>query len=186
MRKFILPSLFVLLLYVSCSPGEVADLLGSREESDTITITALIPESAAGEIMPAAGKAAVSQLVLESGNHWTKGVPGFGENALSAFTGEYRIPGMAGTVWVWLTREFLYYDGWTARAGITGFRTLQKTENDGLAAAVTLNDSWTIVILLPPGISAEEEDRLITTLAGRFSGFSGQYQDISLPAFIPY
>ena len=172
-------ALFV--LFFSCDPKVITERLGPRGVTETEAITALIPEPAAET-----ETASVSQLVLESGNYWTAGVPGFGENALSAFTGEYRVPGMPKTVWVWLTREFLYYDGWTGRDSITSYSIRQKTEKDGLAAAASLSDAWTIVILLPPEISAEEEDRLITTLVGKFSGFSSQSRDISFPALIPY
>jgi hypothetical protein len=78
----------------------------------------------------------VRRAVLNRGNGWVKGVPGFGVNAFDALYGDYRLdppdpaapaagdpsggetPGFS----VWVTRAPLYLDGeiWRNRPGISG------------------------------------------------------------------
>ena len=172
-------SLVFVVLFSSCTPVEQ---LGSRDKKEAGPITALVQEPDVVE-----EKQELSQLALESGNQWTAGIPGFAENALSAFTGEYRVPAKTGTVRIWLTREFIYYEGWDARNSITTRTVYQKRGNGSLVAAASLNNTWTLVILFPPGteFTPEEEDRLIMVLVNKFADFSGQGQNISLPALIP-
>ncbi|MCL1815935.1 MAG: hypothetical protein FWG27_08985 [Treponema sp.] len=177
------PLVFAAFLFLSCRPGLIAEQFGPRITEENL-ITALPPEPAIADTE----SGDVPQLVLESGNHWAAGIPGFGENALSAFTGEYRIPGKRGTTRIWLTREFLYYEGWANRGSITSPTVLQKIGSEGRVASVTLNNIWTMVILLPKGteFSLDEEDWLIMLLVSKFAGFSGQSRNLSLPAFISY
>jgi hypothetical protein len=173
----LIPAAFFAVV-AACVPQAAAERPGLRQE-DT-SIIALIPEPVA-EAEPQA----VSQLVLRSGNDWIAGIPGFGENALSAFTGEYSIPGKTGTVKIWLTREYLYYDGWASRSSITSHTVLQKMGNEGRVVAAALGNALTLIVLLPQGteVSSEEEDRLIMIL---ISQFTGQGQNLFLPAMIPY
>ena len=172
------------IIFGSCTPAEIiAERFGNRERTEENTITALIPEPAS-EIDSPSG----SSMILENGNYWTAGVPGFGENALSAFAGEYRVPGTAETIKVWLTMEFIYYEGWSSRNSITRIPVLEKMGYEGLIVASTINDSWTAVMLFPlgSGLSRQDEDRIILDLISKFSSFSGQNQNISLPAIIDY
>ena len=184
MRRLILLTAFLcMLVFGSCAPGTIVERLTHHEKTDEGIITALVPEPAS-EIEDPTG----SNMVLESGNYWTAGVPGFGENALSAFTGEYRIPGITETIKVWLTMEFIYFDGWNNRNSITTIPVLEKMGYEGIITASTLNNNWTAVMLFPlgSGLSRQDEDRIILDLIDRFSGFSGQGQNISFPAIIAY
>jgi len=175
--------LFLFTSLAACAPG-AAEKSGSVEQQKT-TITALIPEQKQAEAEQDPGP----RLVLEQGNYWTAGIPGFGENALPAFTGEYRIPGKTALVWIWLTREFIFYDRWARRTSMTSYTVLQKAEDIGRVVSVALDDTWTLVALLPKGtaLSLEEEDRLIITLIQGLSGYRDpNSRNISLPAAIPY
>jgi hypothetical protein len=182
------------LLFTACSGSRLSEWnpvtgenSGSAKKQKT-TITALTGEgakTAQGESKTEPPPA--PRLVLEQGNYITLGIPGFGENALSALTGEYRIPDKTELVKVWLTGEFMFYDRWARRTSISGYTVLQKMEDIGRIVSSTLNDNGTLVILLPQGnaLSLEEEDRLITTLIKGLAGFRwGNLQNMSLPAMI--
>ena len=175
---------FCFVLFVTCTPEMIAEQFASPKKTEESVITALIPEEEViNEEAPA-----VTQMVLESGNYWTRGIPGFGENALSAFAGEYRVPGKTETVKIRLTMEFLYYEDWANRNSALGFLISEKTENKDRIIAFPLNDFWTAILLLPLELvlNEEEENRIITGFINKFRGFSGQGQNISLPALIPY
>jgi hypothetical protein len=186
----VLLTLGELLTLESCAPEMIASRLAQEEESE-VTIAALpsgqeaLAASTAGA--EAAGNAA-ARLVLESGNYWSAGIPGFGENALSAFVGEYRIPGKTERVKVWLTMEFMYYEGWTNRDSVNGIAVIEKTADDGRIVAASLNEFWTAVLHLPPGagLSEEDQNRIVSNLINNFDGFSGQSRNISLPALVDY
>ena len=193
-HSFVLP-LFIIFC-VSCTPELVVEQFASHEKKEDI-ITALTPEPVS-KMEPLSG----SNMILESGNYWTIGIPGFGENALSAFIGEYRIPGKTKTVKIWLTGEFIYYIGWKDRNSIPGILVREKMGNDGMIVASALGSNWTAVMQLPvdEGLSEQDENRIIVNLISKFSGisglesrsgqasaeYSGQGQYISFPAFIAY
>jgi hypothetical protein len=187
-------TLFFLIVLGSCTPETVKNFAFSRKTEEQNTITALANESPDAETgsETAGSETEVSEagLVLERGNSWTAGIPGFGENALAAFTGEYRIPGKTGLLRIWLCREFLYYDGgWTRRESISGYTVLQRSASQGLAAAAPLDSLWTAVVLFPEELSPEEEDLLFTACIERLSGFAAQQAGsryISLPAQISF
>jgi hypothetical protein len=185
-RRLVLRLWFPALLTLgSCISGSVETLVFGEEKAET-TIAALPAPPPPDEALSGAGNAENdSQLVLESGNHWVAGIPGFDENALAAFSGDYRIPGKTIPVRIWLTREFLYYRDWAGR-DVFGLRVRQKMVGEGRIIAAGLEGMWNMVLLLPPELNAEEEDRLITVLTGRFDGFSVQAENVSLPALIPY
>jgi len=183
-----LPSLvmfFYFALFGSCTPDMVVERLTGTdsEKIEENTITALIPEP-----KPAEETSIAAQMVLESGNYWTTGVPGFGENALSAFMGEYRVAGKTGMVKVWLTMEFVYYEGWTNRDSITEMTVLEKMGNEGRIAASALNAYWTAVLWFPSemDLTEEEENTIIVSLIKKFGGFTGQSQNVSLPPLITF
>ena len=161
----------------------MAERFNYREEQTDITsISSIITANGyEPELLPE------SQLVLESGNHWTSGIPGFRENALSAFTGEYRISGETETVRIWLTREFLYYENWTEQNTINAYINYRKLDGTNRLASVQLDENWTLVITIPAALidSQEEEDHLIRSFIDRISGMPRQSQNISLPAIIP-
>jgi hypothetical protein len=175
----------LLALLGSCDPGSVQKFAGPDPATADTIITALAAEPQEdGQNDPVEPAAAESRLVLERGNYWTAGIPGFGENALKAFTGEYRMPGSDNPVRIWLTREVLYYEGWTGRGSMNGIR--QKTETGGTVAASVLDTVWTAIVLLPGDLPAEEEDRILTAFRTRLTGISSYPQNVSLPALIPF
>lgn len=182
-KIIILVSFFCLAAFVSCTPEIVAERFIINEKPADLIINSLIPE-------PAAEKENLSNsnMILESGNYWTVGIPGFGENALSAFIGEYRIPGETETVKIWLTGEFIYYQGWTNRNSTAGLIVMEKVVNENRIIASPMNSYWTAVMLFPSGTALKEEDenRIFTELINKLSGFSGGSQNISLPALIAY
>lgn len=180
------PVIIFLIIFGSCTQAkQIVERFSQRQDEKTEEniITSLVPESAAVE-----KSLSGSSLVLENGNYWTVGIPGFGENALSAFIGEYRIPDITDTIKVWLTREFIYYEGWHNRASITSIQVREKTGFEGRIVASTLNENWTAVMLFPlgSGLSVQDEDRIITYLIGKFGSFSGMNQNISFPAIVAY
>ncbi|MCL1813263.1 MAG: hypothetical protein FWG29_07055 [Treponema sp.] len=176
---------FYLFVFESCTAEMIVERFAAHEETEEIIITALVSEP---EPVSETEGFSGSNMILESGNYWTAGIPGFGENALSAFAGEYRIPEKTEPVKVWLTMEFVYYDGWTNRDSITRIPVQEKWGNEGQIVALTLNENWTVVMQFPlgSGLSRDDEDRIIMDLVGKFSGFSGQGQNVSLPAIIAY
>jgi hypothetical protein len=192
----VLPLFFAFVFFKSCTPEMVVSRLANREEKkEEAAITALIPdengklkESSPDTTETAAANIPAFHMVLEKGNYWTRGIPGFGENALSAFAGEYRIPGKTETVKVWMTMEFIYYEGWTNRTSLTNIQVQEKMILEGLMISSALNNNWTIVINVPlgMGLGTEGENRIILSLIKRLMNFSGQIQNISYPAIITY
>ena len=180
----VLAAFFCVIVFGSCDRAEIiVGRFGSHERTEENIITALIPEPVSETESPSG-----SNMILVNGNYWTAGIPGFGENALSAFIGEYRIPGITETIKIWLTKEFIYYADWSNRSSITRVPVREKMGYEGLIVSATVNDSWTAVMQFPlgSGLSRQDEDRIIMDLVSQFSGFSGQSQNISLPAIINY
>jgi hypothetical protein len=130
------------------------------------------------------------QALLEQGNMYTAGIPGFGENALPAVAGEYLIGGEAeGYFRVWLCRELLYFDGWEAGPGETQFRVVQKESPEGILAAAAFNDVWTGVFLFNQQLSQDDMERIINVFGNRFLYFvnlTSRLSDISLPASVNF
>jgi hypothetical protein len=180
-------SAFVLLFF-SCTPGMLQNAFAPAPTENPITALVPEPAEAAGapttDDAPTADQSPAVQLVLERGNRWIAGIPGFGANALQAFTGEYRIPGKTELVQLWLTRELLYFEGWTSR-GISNYTVLQNSLYPQLTA-IALGGIWTIVISLPPEMSQDEADRILAACAARFNNISTSVRDMSLPAMIPF
>ena len=168
----------------SCFPENMTERFIYREEqTETSSISSLITENGSEpQFLPE------SQFVLESGNHWTTGIPGFRENALSAFTGEYRISGETETVRIWLTREFLYYESWTEQNNINAYFNYRKSDDTSRLVSIQLDENWTLIINIPAALAGnqEEEDRLIRSFINRISGMPRQSQNISFPAMIPF
>ncbi|MDR1507323.1 MAG: hypothetical protein LBI67_09510 [Treponema sp.] len=131
------------------------------------------------------------RMILEKGNFWTTGLPGFGDNALPALSGVYRTTSQGGTehgFTVWLCRETLYYSGWDTRTGPGDFQILEKRPGDSLLAAAAFNETWTGIFSFPgspPELSQNDIDRIISIYRSRFLYFLALAQDISdisLPA----
>jgi hypothetical protein len=133
------------------------------------------------------------RIILEKGNVWTNGIPGFGENALPALSGTYSVTTPGGTVGslfaVWLCRETLYYDDWDIRTGIWSedFRVMEKYGRDGLLVAVPFSEIWTGIFSFPGDseLSQSDIDRIIGIYRSRFLYFltlARSSSDVSLPA----
>jgi hypothetical protein len=132
------------------------------------------------------------RMILEEGNAWTTGIPGFGENALPALSGTYSVttPGGTGTLFaVWLCRETLYYDDWNIRTGIWSedFRVMEKYGRAGLLVAAPFNEAWTGIFSFPADseLFQNDIDRIIGIYRSRFLYFltlARSSSDISLPA----
>jgi hypothetical protein len=211
MMKIRLCFIFVLSTLFCVSCGFIRDRLTGEDKKQTIgRIGVYVPEDEApaessGGSPPSipvsiARTLSGKQALLEQGNMWTAGIPGFGENALPAITGEYLIND-GGSFRVWLCRELLYYDGWEPMPDIQAFRVLRKNSRGGFLAAAAFNEVWTGVFLFndPEGqlradtggaelLSPEDIDRIMTVFRNRFLYFSSlsRASDISLPASINF
>ena len=170
----------------SCTPEMVVERLSSNDKPEEEIITALIPHQ--DEALSPDLLSNSSNMILERGNYWTRGIPGFGENAHSAFAGEYSIPGKTETIKAWLTMEFMYYDDWTDRNTLSGAAVREKKWNEEQIIASALSDNWTLVLLLPTkaALSEEDRDRIVMNFINRLIGFSAVNQNISYPALIAY
>jgi hypothetical protein len=200
--KLVLISGFSVFVCISC--GLAVERFGERKDVKQAApkINAYVMPTDPGEAgspgitsppaISGAPATAGQQALLEKGNFRTAGIPGFGENALPAIAGEYRISGEPeGRIRVWLSRELLYYDGWEARISAPAAGVLQKKTGEGLLIAEPLDDTWTAVFLLagPVNLSPEDIDRVITACRTRFLYFedlSNRSSDISLPAAVYY
>jgi hypothetical protein len=171
--------LAALLFFVfSCTPRTVENAAAASKN----TITALAPSPATEE--PAETESSPgSQLVLERGNRWTAGIPGFGENALRAFTGEYRIPGNTELVQIWLTREILYFEGWERQDNAAA--ALYKSNSPGFTV-IDPEGIWTVMVYLPADLDSDTGNRILNACIERFSVISTSAREMSLPALIPY
>ncbi|MDR1388664.1 MAG: hypothetical protein LBJ31_01625 [Treponema sp.] len=124
------------------------------------------------------------RLVLEKGNEWAAGAPGFGENAIAVLTGEYSTHD-GRRFQVWLTREFLFYDErWTPWPDL--IETRSRRISAGNLAARPLDGVWTALFLFD-GFDTGEQAEIMRICAPRFSRYvsrSGRVSDSSLPAII--
>jgi hypothetical protein len=144
------------------------------------------------EVVPAETVAvpAERKAVLESGNNWTRGIPGFGENALSALAGEYRVEAWDGAAHfsVWLTREVLYYSGWQASPLSAENVAMREKDEDGNLVAAVFNGVWTAVFRFSgDDLSADDRGRIVLQFRARFLYFltlAFRDSDISLPATV--
>jgi hypothetical protein len=169
-----------LLFFVfSCTPRTVENTDTASENA----ITALAPSPAVTEEPAETENSPGSQLVLERGNRWTAGIPGFGENALRAFTGEYRIPGNTELVQIWLTRELLYYEGWERQDNAAA--ALYTSAVPGFTV-IDPEGIWTVIVYLPTDLDSDMDSRLLNACIERFSVISTSAREMSLPAIIPY
>jgi hypothetical protein len=154
---------------------------------------------------PGPAAAAERRVVLIRGNAWVTGIPGFGENALSALLGEYRIDeggtgeAAARLFRVWLSREPLYFAEplWQNRNGTPASRVLQQIQGDRLLAAVRIDGGpeqgeWIAVFQFSTAnfaAGAGEIDPLIGAYITRFLYFLSLTHDISelsLPAIVTF
>jgi hypothetical protein len=127
----------------------------------------------------------IRRLVLEQGNEWTAGVPGFGVNAIPALAGEYSAND-GRRFQVWLTREVLYFDNaWIPLSDLVETRT--RAASGGTLAARPLNGVWSVVFLFGDGFGNNEQVEIMRACAPRFTQFvfqTNRMSDSSFPAII--
>jgi hypothetical protein len=154
------------------------------------------------------------RAVLDRGNVWVTGIPGFGENRFPALFGEYRLELPAGNASpgaaegageqrcrIWLSGERLPFAGesWQPRPGIAGVSAVQRREGEVLLAGFFFSGganlgAWTAVFLFPQGIAAAGlddagADALMGRWLNRFLYFLSLIKtpaDVSLPAVIAF
>jgi hypothetical protein len=152
------------------------------------------------------------RAVLDRGNVWGPGIPGFGNNAVSALFGEYRleIPAGSGTgemetgdprCRIWLYGETLSFagDSWQPWMRITGVSVYQKEEGAARFFGFSFSGgtdlgTWTAVVQFPQGIAAAGLDEpglnaLISRWLNRFLYFLSLIKtpaDVSLPAVFAF
>jgi hypothetical protein len=151
------------------------------------------------------------RIILVKGNEWVFGLPGLGENALTALYGLYSsefddFPGETtaqdqrrGTLSIWLSQEWLYFSEarWEKRPDISAYRVLQRYEGDTLLVAVfperrPAGGGWTIFIQFPErgsaaGLNDRAVNRLIEAWTSRclhFLSLAETKADVSLPAVV--
>ncbi|MDR2181358.1 MAG: hypothetical protein LBN92_01620 [Treponema sp.] len=127
------------------------------------------------------------RLVLEQGNVWTTGIPGFGANAIPALEGTYSAE--AGRSFrAWLTREMLYFDNaWTPWPDLV--ETRRREASGGTLAARPLNGLWTVVFFFGGDFTTEEQAEIMRACGPRFTRYvslSNRPSDASFPAIIEY
>jgi hypothetical protein len=130
-----------------------------------------------------------------------QGIPGFGDNAFSAISGDYGLetPGQdreeAGFS-VWISSMDMYYEAWTRISPIAGCETRTR-ESEGRRLVTLAFDIprgfWTAVFSFPQEegttLTGAEQNRIIETFAARFVyflSFSRTRNDVSLPAVLVY
>jgi len=155
--------------------------------------------SAAAPAMPAPTTTEPYAVLLRQSQQ-SRGLPGFGDNALPAVSGEYRlfVPGDAAgvLVGVWATDAALYFapESWSARrtAASSGYG---RAEADRVLSAWPLSADapWTLLFAVPadaPSVLTENVlARFFGEALGRFAHFLGTakaYGDVSLPAIVAF
>ena len=182
----LLSSFFLGFTVLSCEKAA-----GIPEESETST-TEISADASATREPP-------REMILVRGNYWVHGIPGFGVNGFRALSGDYHLSDYFPEFAVYVTLEPLFFpDEWHARPGMRSLEVLQRADEEGELAAVTLEDSrgllWTAVFRFPPelqgtGFDAEACDRMLMAWTARFSYFlflSASPDDISLPGAVEF
>jgi hypothetical protein len=143
-------------------------------------------------------EAQARRAVLDRGNVWVQGVPGFADQSLSALYGEYRLEfsptkqigmdrptgmdtpaGRAGVAEarrcrVWLTGEALPFAGdWQPRTRFSAVAVSQRQEGDAVLAGFSFGGgtglgSWTAVFQFPAGAAAVLDEPGANALMARW------------------
>jgi hypothetical protein len=155
------------------------------------------------------------RAVLDRGNGWVAGIPGFEKPAPAALYGEYRLEIPAGTATpeeagegtggrrcrVWLIGEALPFtgDAWQPWTRISGIAAARRQEGESLLTGFSFSGgeglgSWTAVFQFPQGLAAAGLDdpgaaALIARWLDRFRYFLALIKspaDISFPAVFTF
>ena len=203
-RPFLFLSLFLLSAFL---------LMGSCDKTGEIfKSTALKPEEP-NQAYPALQEQTMHNrsAVLENGNNWVQGVPGFGVNAFAALAGCYRLldpegepkstideNNAKGSFYVFVTGELLYFSSnWLQVANGT-MQAYQLSGEDGFVEAVVLEDNKgifrTAVFQFPQGLdycgmTIGSLNQMLPVWTSRFLYFVSQADtrgELSLPAVVEF
>jgi hypothetical protein len=155
-------------------------------------------------LAPVAGAQSAGRwaVILMSGNRWVTGVPGFGDNAFPALTGQYRLemtdpaeggqpPAETPFFSIWLTAEPLVFPegSWRPRSGLSG--VLERESGEGRFISLPLSaerGAWTAVFLFyGPAPDDASLNRLIGAWTDRFLYYFSLVKiltDVSMPAVV--
>lgn len=161
-------------------------------------------------VLPKASAVQNPTIILMKGNNLVRGFPCFGENAIEAIYGEYKIEipddsiipsdnAFPLLVNSWLTSEFMYIDPdlWKARTALQNFRAREMQNEDGLYIVLGFpntivgQEKWTILFHIPretidAGIHDTMINRMIQNWTSRLSYYisisSQNGSQLSLPA----
>ena len=201
---FLLPSLFFLsafLLMNSCEKtGEI--LKNTAQDAGEPNPAFLGMDEQNGQNRSA---------ILEDGNNWVLGVPGFGVNAFPALAGSYRLHGQEtksnsinnengaeGSFFVFVTGELLYFSGSWLQLSAGNMQAYQLNGEDGFVEAVVLEDNKgifrTAVFQFPRGLDScgmttGSLNQMLPAWASRFLYFVSQTDtsgELSLPAVVEF
>lgn len=152
-------------------------------------------------------------IILMKGNNLLHGLPCFGENAIPAILGEYKLemPEDAITqsdanspllINFWLTSEFIYLspEQWKERTELRTFHAMEMQNDEGLYIFLRFPDTmtsqakWSILFCIPQetidaGIQDVMINRMIQNWTARLSYYisiSQSESQISLPAVIAF
>jgi hypothetical protein len=152
-------------------------------------------------------------IILMKGNNLVRGLPCFGENAIRAIMGEYKLEMPDDTIIVsdedspliissWLTSEFIYLSPelWKDRISLRNLRAMEMRDDESLyivssfPIAQANQEKWTILFSVPnktiaAGINDATINRLIQNWTARLSYYisiSQNESQISLPAVIAF
>jgi hypothetical protein len=156
------------------------------------------------------------RAVLNRGNGWVRGIPGFGVNAFEALYGSYRLEppepaagdpsgGDAPGFSVWVTRAPLYLDGegWRNRPGISGSGARWRAAEERIFFAAALGSGGgglTAVFEFSavsderggaevPNLPEDLVNRIVSNWVTRFNYFYALIKtpgDMSLPAVVAF
>jgi hypothetical protein len=152
--------------------------------------------------VPGAGAQNAGRAILVRGNGWVTGIPGFGDNAFPALTGQYRLetaeegrpPAEGGGFSVWITAEHLVFpEGWRPRNGLPG--ALEQEGGEGRFVSLPLGaerGAWTAVFLFRAAAVIPDDaglNRFINAWVSRFLYYFSLVKiptDVSLPAVVSF
>lgn len=155
----------------------------------------------------------VPTIILMEGNYPVRGIPCFGENAIPAIKGEYKIevPNDSAIqsakdspllITAWLTSEFMYISPelWQVRSSLQNLRAMEMQNDEGLyvvssfPGTVSEQEKWTILFHFPKtaidaGITNAMINRIMQNWTSRllyYISLSQNENQISLPAVITF
>ncbi len=201
-----------LLLFSSCEMAlRLKDQIIPSPQSGSATgvLVSYFPDQKLPETVPVR----LPTVILNKGNKLVYGLPGFGENAIRAITGEYKIELPENTagqtektsplvITAWLTSEFMFISPelWSPRVSLQTYHAMERRDDQGLHIisglpnTVAGQEKWTILFSIPgetinAGITDAYTDRIIRAWTSRLSYYISISQtdiQVSLPAVVTF